>query len=285
MDYCLPKFKDYVGQPVRYLSPKMDGHMQYITVLGNGKIVVTTKNHKDNTVKLLSVNHIKKELELLPPNSIVMGECHWPGHLATEVPHLLCSGDSRLQFSVFACPTLGGLDLRDETLDEVMKELKSLGLDVVEVRIWDYQYGTTKFNEKEIQQLLDEAAKRGIEGWVLKEHHMSGWYKLKPVKTVDAFVLDVTPSTSETYVGHMKALVLGLYKPDGSVHELGECGGGFTKEFKLSLPYGMMKGNLLGHVCEVEYQSITKHQKLQFPRFVRWRTDKDAVQCSTEQLT
>lgn len=279
MSYELPKFKDWVDQPVRWYSPKADGHMQYVSVNCSGEITVTTKNHKVNT-KLLSVEHIRKELRCLPADSMVMGECHWPGHLATEVPHILCTGDSRLQFSVFAAPLLDGVDLVNFHILRVMEKVKALGLDVVPVEPVIEGLTTCAFRA----QLLRNAVEQKIEGWVLKEQHMHGWYKLKVVKTVDVFVLDVTQSTSDTYAGHMKALILGLRKPDGSVHDLGECGGGFTKAFKLSLPYDQMKARLVGQVCEVQFQSITKHRKLQFPRFVRWRTDKDATQCTTEQL-
>lgn len=286
MNYKLPKFKDWVDQPVRYYSPKADGHMQYVSVDEQRRITVLTKNLKDNTEKLLSVEHIKQELRNLPCNSFVIGEAHAPAELATEVPHFLCTGDSRLQFSVFAAPLVGGINLINHDLQVVMDGLKAFGLDTVPIKpVVQGFYRTFR------TRLLRDAVEQKIEGWVLKERHMSGWYKLKPVKTIDAFVLDVTESTSETYVGYMKALILGLYKPDGTVHDLGECGGGFTKAFKLSMPYDEMKAELLGKVAAFEFDSITKHQKLRFPRIAKdkqgqpiWRTDKDATQCLTEQL-
>lgn len=290
MIYELPKFKDWVDQPVRYFSPKADGHLQYVHVDGQRRITVLTKNLKDNTEKLLSVEHIKQELQGLPPNSFVIGECYAPTELATEVPHMLCTGDSRLQFSVFAAPFINDTNLVDVDLKFVMSIVKNYGLNVIPIE--PVMPATQGLNCTFRAQLLREAVSQKIEGWVLKERHMSGWYKLKPVKTVDAFVLDVTESDSKTYAGHMKALILGLYKPDGTVHDLGECGGGFTKAFKLSMPYNEMKEHLLGRVAAFEFDSITKHQKLRFPRIAKdkqgqpiWRTDKDAVQCLTEQLT
>lgn len=285
MNYKLPKFKEWVDQPVRWVSPKADGHLQYVCVDEQRKIMVLTKNLKDNTAKLLSVEHIRKELRCLPCDSFVIGECHWPGHLATEVPHMLCTGDSRLKFSVFAAPLLGGKDLTNSNLMVAMYIIEALGLDIIVAKEISAQMNR--------DFLLKEAIKQKIEGWVLKNSHMDEWYKLKPVKTIDAFVLDVTESDSETYKGYMKALILGLHKPDGSVHELGECGGGFTKAFKLSMPYDEMKESLVGplhqipirsRVCEVAYDSVTKHRKLRFPRFVRWRDDKDTTACTTEQL-
>lgn len=290
MIYQLPKFKDYVGQPVRYYSPKADGHMQYVKVDNEGQIIVWTKNMKDNTAKLLSVEHIKQELRRLPANSFVMGECHCPGELSTEVPHMLCTGDERLRFSVFAAPMLAGRNLaNDDDLLFVMSLIKVLGLDTVPVlkviQGFDCTFRSRPVGSFLVARLLKDAITQKIEGWVLKNHHMSEWYKLKPVKSIDAFVLDVTQSDSDTYKGHMKALILGLYKPDWSVHDLGECGGGFTKAFKMSLPYDEMRGQLLNRIVEVAYDSITKHQKLRFPRFIRFRDDKNVDSCTTEQLS
>ena len=135
------------------------------------------------------------------------------------------------------------------------------------------------------QKLLDEAVEKKIEGWVLKESHMEGWYKLKPVKAIDAFITDHQVSDSATYKGCLKSVSLGLLCKDKiHVHDLGKCGGGFTKEFKLSLNTPKLRDDLLGKVIEVAYQSVTPGKKLQFPRFVRFRDDKDAGQCTVEQL-
>lgn len=279
MKFKLPKFKDYVGQEVRYYSLKADGHMQYVMVDGHGVIRAESKNFKDTTAKLLSVTHIKHELQCLPLNSVVMGECHCPGEHSTEIPHMLCTGDERLRFSVFAAPLLEGIDLIDYDLPVVMAIVKHLGLDCVPV-----SKVIQGFNCTFRAQLLRQAVTQKIEGWVLKNHHMSEWYKLKPVKTVDAFVVGVTESDSDTYKGYMKAVLLCVWDKDGNLHDLGKCGGGFTKEFKLSMPYALTKYKLINKVCEVTYQSITKNKKLQFPRFVRWRTDKNPIDCTTEQL-
>ena len=279
----LPKFKDYKDQPVKYIQVKRNGHMYYVTRGQSGIIFCTTKNGKDKTNKMMAINHIWEELKGLPYRTELMAELHCPGEFATSVPTMLNNADERLQLSVFACPTLGGHDLMDEPLDEVMAKVKSMGLGVVPM----YQYwgSTTTFTATEREQLLGQATIQKIEGWVLKESHMEGWYKLKPVKTIDAFITDHQMSDSATYKGCLKSVSLGLFETNGvDIHDLGECGGGFTKEFKLSLNTVQLRNNLIDKVIEVAYQSVTPGKKLQFPRFVRFRDDKDASQCTVGQL-
>lgn len=287
----LPKFKDYVGQPVKYIQRKMDGHMYHIIKHKTGDIFCVTKNGKDKTDKILAVGHIKEQLRSIPCDTYLMVELHCPGELATTVAHMIAHGDQRLEIAVFAAPVLGGLDLYYEHLDVVMDVVAEYGLDVVKAKLLTESHytGAYPLTSKRTQSLLHKAEKQKIEGWVLKQSHMEGWYKLKPVKTIDAFVVSVTESDSETYAGHMKAVKLGLNDnislAETTIHDLGECGGGFTKVFKKSMTYEQACAKLIGKVCEVAYQSITTHKKLQFPRFIRWRDDKDKEQCTTEQLT
>ncbi len=289
----LPKFKDYKNQPVRYISPKMDGHMHYIRVSALGAISCITKNGKDRTDKIIGIPHLASKLVNIPPNSELMAEFHCPGVPATSVPTMINDADERLQISVFAAPLLGGEDLRNVDLPVAMNKVMMHGLDIVPV--FSYWGDATAFTATEVEQLLSKAVKKKIEGWVLKESHMEGWYKLKPVKTIDAFVTDVTESDSDTYKGHMKAVRLGVYTGewndigDPVVHDLGMCGG-FEKHFKLNKSYEEMKKYLVGKVLAIEYREVTLPGKLKWPNVVNddnglvIRTDKDPHECTVEQL-
>lgn len=277
----LPKFEDYDNQVVQYISPKMDGHMCHVYVDERGNVRCMSKNGKDMTEKVMNVKHIKDELHRLPYSSELFTELHHPEVLATSVPTMLIEGDKRCRMSVFAAPVLDGYDLHDTSFNVVMDAVAKFDIETVPFVKCP---APGRLNKTMVEMLLMSAEASNLEGYVLKLSHMDEWYKLKPVKTIDAVVFDVTESDSETYRGHMKAVRLGVYDSDCSIHDLGECGGGFTKEFKLSMTYIEALDKLVGQVCEVAYQSITKHKKLQFPRFVRWRSDKDKSQCTTEQL-
>jgi len=276
MMFKLPKFKDYIDQPVKYIQAKMDGHMMHVIVNKDGNITVSSKNDKDKTDKILTINHISKELYRLPCVTEIFAELHCPGVFATSVPTMLNGADERLQLSVFACPILGRLDLTAEPLDLVMNRLRfSFDMNVIRVG---------KYDGRSRKNLLQSAAIQKIEGWVLKESHMEGWYKLKPVRTIDAIIVDHQESDSKAYAGCLKSVSLGLVNDDGTIHDLGMCGGGFSKKFKLSLDTVHLRNDLIDKVIEVAYQSITPGKKLQFPRFIRFRDDKDPDQCTVEQL-
>lgn len=282
----LPKFKDWVDQPVEWYQQKMDGHMYHIYVDKFGSIRCITKNNKDKTDKVLAINSIKKQIHKLPCGTHLMVELHTPGEPATEVARGIAHGDQRLEIAAFACPMLDGKDLYHEHIKIVESRVNELGIMFVPVT-----RAVRGFDCTFRAGLLRAALELGIEGWVLKESHMKGWYKLKPVKTIDAFVIDHQVSDSKTYVGCLRCVTLGLLNNDElddngdpTIHDLGECGGGFTKQFKLSMDTSAKRNSLLDKICEVAYQSITTHKKLQFPRFIRWRNDKDACQCTTEQL-
>lgn len=270
----LPKFKNYTGQPVKYIQPKMDGHMMHVTIDFKGNITVLSKNDKDKTKKLLNIKHISKQLCSLPKNTELFAELHCPDVYSTDIPTLLNNASPLLQLSVFACPLFDGKDLYYEDLCSVINTLLDNNMCVIPVEL-----ATRGFDCTYRARLLKDAIKCKMEGWVLKESHMEGWYKLKPTKTLDTVVTNYEISDSDTYKGCLKSVTLSI---EG--HCLGTCGTGFTKEFKLSINDVDSFESLIGKVCEIEYQSLTVNKKLQFPRFIRWRDDKDPDQCTINQL-
>lgn len=307
-----PKFKDYTDQKVHFYQPKMDGHLCKVFV-NQGKIQTLTKNDKDSTAKLLKINHIAKKLLSLPNNTVLFGELHCPDVLASSIPTLINDADERLLFSVFAAPYWNGHNWYNENLCNVIQHLKDDGFSIAHAT-----YIETGFiDEKRKQAMLQLAIKNKWEGWVLKENHMDGWYKLKPVKSVDAFVTNVQISDSKTCFGGLRSVTLGLWNNHyalKSPYNLGVCGGGFKKPFRMqfmtqeqidserrkfivinfpNVPAEKLEvfdlprletSILIGNVMEVEYDSITAGGKLRFPRFIRWRDDKDSKDCTVEQL-
>jgi hypothetical protein len=283
-----PKFKNYKDQFVNYIQPKHDGHLTKVYVDENGIITCLTKNDKDITTKLWAINHISSELCRIPPNSVLFAELHCPDVLATSVPTLLNGADERLQLTFFAAPLFNGQDWENELLLYVVKELKKYKLNVVDtsivIGIKDEDQGDFQLDEVYKQNLLKEAIKNKLEGWVLKEKHTEGWYKLKPIKTLDAFVIATQMSFSSTHYGGLQSIHIAVIDDKGKMIDLGNVGSGFELEYRKSLDSKAKRDSLLDKVCEVEYDSIAANGKLRFPRFKRWRTDKNKNQCTTEQF-
>ena len=308
-----PEFKDYTGQEVHYLQPKRDGHLCKIFI-DQGEIQALTKNNKDKTAKLLKIKHIADELSglvNLTGNTVLFGELYSPGIPASSVPTLLNNTDERLLFTAFAVPWFNGEDWSNSDLIVAMQLLEKFGVSTVPTT----RLPENIVDEEDIKTLLEMAVKNKQEGWVLKEGHMAGWYKLKPVKTVDAFVIDTYASDSKRYKGGLKCIRIAVWDKEGKVRDLGTAGNGFKlpyrlrfvpkekmdillgidwletdeKNFQEHLTVACLAGlinrdTLLNQVCEITYDSVAAGGKLRFPRFSRWRDDKDIKDCTEDQL-
>jgi len=207
-----PKFKNYNDQKIRYVQPKYDGHLCKVIKLDNHLWQAYTKNHKVITDKLIGISHIEKELAGLPCNSTIFGELHCSGVPATSVPTMLNDADLRLQLTVFAAPLFDGINntsigkVSGDCYTEIMNNLSNCGINIVEtIKI----IPTRSVPKAEQEKMLQAAMGSGLEGWVLKESHMTGWYKLKPTKTLDAFVIATHQSFSSTHYGGVQALSIG----------------------------------------------------------------------------
>jgi len=292
-----PKFKDYDGQLVRYIQCKYDGHLVKIyrdayepTGRWDGRVTALTKNDKNITDKLCAINHIHKELMGLPNESQIFAELHCPERFSTDVPTMLNEANEDLRLTAFAAPMLGGILIDGRDLLSVMSQLNAYGIESTPTVLRRME----SISKIQQQALLADSIKQKLEGWVLKESHMTGWYKLKPTKTVDCFVTGTTMSTSASFYGGLKSIdvaVWGWESGDDAVGgvqiitQLGHVGGGFEAKFRLEYDTPEKRATLVGRVCEVEYDSLAAGGKLRFPRFLRWRTDKDSKDCTADQLT
>jgi ATP-dependent DNA ligase len=95
----------------------------------------------------------------------------------------------------------------------------------------------------------------------LKEAHSYGWYKLKPVSTIDAVVVEASATKQSVSVA--------LY----------DCG----------VPVIIAKvrtadKNNIGRVAEIDFDSVGSRGNLRFARFKGWRDDKPASECLISQL-
>lgn len=318
IDFKDVKWKDYADQAVRVLQAKLDGYLAKIFVSGSGVITIFTKNDKDITEKVLRITKIRNALQNVPPNSQLFGELHCPGIPATSVVTLINDADVRLGLTVFAAPFINGQNMFDESIPDINNLLNGYGIDTpLTIDLGSLRPIPTGHQI----ELLEKATNNKWEGWVLKESHMVGWYKLKPVKTVDAFAISYQVSTSKSYAGGLKGVGLGVYRKDGTIRNLGTVGNGFKKAYvmqfmsqeqidaareayivdcqKKGKPTEPAKlaifdlprlefDSLLNNVYEIGYDSIpVSGGKLRWPRVMRdgiAREDKDMEACTEDQL-
>lgn len=270
----MPEVNDWKGEPARVIETKLDGHNYILSNEGGGQFSALGRQvHIDNWAALRHHQWpIACLVERLPEKSCVMGELYVPGKPATKVPSGFL-GTERLFFTAYAAPIWEGRAVPMKDLDVVRAELQALGFGVpVSVPM---PFGLAKSEWEQMRDtLIMRARTNSVEGFVLKNSHLSGWYKVKPVKTADVVVMGWKGHLrDETKVG---AFYIGAYvRGSQTLVAIGKVGSGLTKQDRDTLNGDECRGR----VMEVEYQSVGDNGGLQFPVFLRWRDDKPAHEC------
>jgi DNA ligase D-like protein (predicted ligase)/DNA ligase D-like protein (predicted 3'-phosphoesterase) len=165
------------------------------------------------------------------------------------------------------------------------------------------------YADKEGKAYYEAALEKGLEGIIAKKkdsHYEPGvrssnWLKIKKLATCDCVIFGYTKgegSRSETF----GSLVLGLYEMGKPVF-VGKVGTGFSQDDLKSLvntfrkletkertlPAGItIEGEIVWLepklVCEVQYQTVTRDDKLRMARFKTLRLDKKPEECTTDQI-
>ncbi len=87
---------------------------------------------------------------------------------------------------------------------------------------------TVSSNRNIIKIYEDWVENEGSEGLVVR-HDSVGWFKIKPVHTIDCVVVGFSDSVNERK-GLLHDLLVGLLRSDGNIQLLGKVGGGFTDQ-------------------------------------------------------
>lgn len=264
--FSRPKPRDWNGEEFTQCERKLDGIRLTIIRDFDGKILAVGRKESLNYwPKIQYLSELKALIESMPPGTMVDGELH-PAHgISTDVPSAIRMRQP-LTYSVFAMPFLNGVDFRQAALKIVRKTLTSCGFNITPLE----EFSGTRHD---MQRL---AVSRNIEGFVLKQFHYAGWYRIKPVHTIDAIVT-ATHRGKGRLENSLGSLQLAVFNGDHLI-DIGRCGSGLNDDQRFS------NQDLVGRVCEVMCDEITVHWKLRFPVFVRWRDDKPASECTLTQL-
>lgn len=270
------KIKSYFGNAkYKFAHEKKDGYWSQLVKHPDGTVeVFLRKMDKNIWPQIEKITHIKKAVNNLPNNSVLNCELYAPGMPASSVITLINSSSAKLQMCPFGAEKLSGwrdLGNPNISLPQFNEAIKKYGFDAAEL------IAIACRTQKE---LLAMAVVRRYEGWVLKNSLFDCWTKLKPERTVDAVVVSVSISDSETMRGAMKAIQVAVYA-HGQLKIIASVGSGFDYEFKRTVN----PESLIGRVAEIKYDCLCAKGKLRFPTFIRWRDDeKTPNECKIEQL-
>jgi len=136
-----------------------------------------------------------------------------------------------------------------------------------------------------------------------------GVVKVKPYRTADCVIVGFR--WSDKAEGRISTLLLGLYDAKGGLDFVGHCSGfpaAVRRELEEQLPKLRAPGAISGDrvpggqsrwtrgkeldwnpvkpklVCEVRYDKLEKNRFRHGTRFIRWRPDKDAKDCTWREV-
>ena len=169
---------------------------------------------------------------------------------------------------------------------------------------------------KDAERWLDRLEAAGLDGVVAKKlgtaylpGSRDGVVKVKKYKTADCVIVGYRDSDKAK--GRISTLLLGLYGTDGELDFVGHCSGmpaAVRKQIEAELPKLREPGFLSDKripggqsrwtagkelawnpvrpelVCEVRYDKLEKNRFRHGTRFIRFRPDKDADQCTWAQV-
>ena len=267
------KYKDQV---VTCAQRKMDGHRTLVFRHPGGRTEVLTRVGTDIWPKLQEVPHIRSLILNLPVDTVLDSELLVDGGFATDVKTAINDKSEDLQLWGFALPLLNGVLRIEDDYQRVVQHILDLGILLPET---EFFAGPRRVDA---DRWKEKAVELGWEGFILKDRHWAGWYKLKPTWTVDGFVSDYTYSDSDTYFGQIRGIEVSVLRPDGTERVICNTGNGLTAEFKDNISGD--EESLIGQVVEIEYDEVAAKGRLKFPRIVRFREDKLREECTEDQL-
>ena len=177
----------------------------------------------------------------------------------------------------------GGWNIPQEKRSKDLKDFMGNFIDCDNVQYWPNEL--VDLDTEEGQQRLDEmrdiAAKRGLEGVMVKDadapyqcKRTDAWLKIKPNITVDLTVVEVEEGTGRN-AGRLGAFVCEGIDNGRAIRV--NVGSGFSDLQRDD--YWNGRADVVGHTAEVKADVVTQNQdgtySLRFPRFVRFR-DFDA---------
>jgi hypothetical protein len=276
------KPKTWQREPFNFAHIKMDGHRLLIERrASDGEVRILTRKPQDITAQL-EWHAVTRYGAALQIGEWMEGELWVPGHRASDVVTAIQNCWSDLRFDAFCCGQVPEhADLHDAEVWHRERGIPFLPWWFADSFDLENMQPRTGALRAEIDRYIDS-----IEGWVFKDAHMLGWRKWKAERTIDLVVTGFRDGRGK-YEGFVGALLCSVNverpfdpnyaQPTDRVEVASVSGMDEDTRFAIS------ESNDLGRVVEVKYQYVGNGGRLRHPRFVRWRDDKQASECTADQ--
>jgi len=228
----------------------------------------------------------------------VHGEIFAKGKTHSDVKSALVAGRERgwddpvaeaLRFVAYRLPRCDA----SMSVYRVRRQLQKTGFDLPRCLVPNGKWKTTRSitpltlhpDKVSAAQLIEQAKLFKLEGWVLKPTLVTPkltWWKLKVTYTYDCVITGSKDGTGMFY-GDVGALKVSMCDADGDLVEVASISG-MTEEQRYKATRLRNINRLTGRVCEVECNGLASAGRLLHPRFIRWREDKNASECTLDQL-
>lgn len=281
---------------------KYDGY-RCLLARNRGECYVLSSHRGKKSGELAKFTIGRERTFAIPDSSVLDGELWWPNHHATDVRHALATDTSLLVFTPWAVLWWLGEDYRREKQKDNICRLHSYF--PKSCISGDFLHCVSS-NTLEIdpERDLRLARELGIEGWVYKDPERpwgEGWWKVKVSETVDCAVIGIVRGNTGVtgqFSNLVGSLILGLRTERGDWLEVG-CTSGmtlqeredFSRLFTTELSHCKTPGDrwcstnpIMRGCVEVRFDEVASQGRLKMPRFIRTREDKQAEECSIEQL-
>jgi ATP-dependent DNA ligase len=297
-------------------EPKWDGFRGVLENLGGG-LRLWSRNARP---LLRYFPELEEVGALLPPESALDGEIIIARNGRLEFDQLqlrLHPAESRIRRLAAEIPAeYVAFDLlvwKGEALHQLPLEKRRRELELKAKR---FRLSPVSREVTQAQRWLDRLEQAGLDGVVAKRLGLpylpgsrDGVVKVKPYRTADCVIVGFR--WSEKADGRISTLLLGLFADDGSLDFVGHCSGfpaPVRRELEAELPAMLEPGHLSDRripggqsrwsrgkeldwnpvrpelVCEVRYDKLEGNRFRHGTRFLRFRADKDAAQCTWEQV-
>lgn len=272
----------------KYIHFKRDGHSIIVKVSSKG-VVYFTRNMTQIDLSFLRshdalIGWAQRMFSSGEPAITIHAELWKPKEPASYITSGIANADKLMVLSVFELPN----NYHGAELNVVADVVMSYGLDFIPYMVYEGE----KFNNP--KAVFAHSCYRGTvprttlpkdiplhedcEGYVLKNGNAVPFeepLKVKQELTADLVVMGYTQGKGK-YEGLIGSITGGIFVDD-KLKAVADVGG-FDDATRHNITTNAMLYR--GKVFEVKYQYVGRGGRLRHPRFIRWRNDKPADQCT-----